>query len=168
MVNPDLNIEYLNRIICPSCGNVFSIGIVPIKDNMIQCPGCFSCHPIDQYERKLSYYPFIGFLKIVDDTEIYQLRTGMNIIGRHDSSRELADFPIDTKEKKHLSRQQVNIEVKQNPNKGYLHLISMCRAKLNNTYVSGRLLHYGENLCLKHQDIIQLPDICLKLFIFDS
>lgn len=109
----------------------------------------------------------LGRLKVVGTTTSFQLRAGRNVIGRK-GMKSLADFQIDTAEKRAMSREHIQIEVKKVPSKGFVHYVSLCKEKVNKTFVGNDLLMYGDVLILNHGDVIKLPDATLKFEIPDE
>lgn len=109
----------------------------------------------------------LGRLKVVGTTTSFQLRAGRNVIGRK-GLKSLADFQIDTAEKRAMSREHIQIEVKKVPGKGLVHYVSLCKEKVNKTFVGNDLLMYGDVLILNHGNIIKLPDATLKFEIPDE
>lgn len=109
----------------------------------------------------------LGRLKVVGTATSFQLRAGRNVIGRK-GMKSLADFQIDTAEKRAMSREHLQIEVKKVPGKGVVHYVSLCKEKVNRTFVGNELLMYGDVLILNHGDIIRLPDATLKFEIPDE
>lgn len=122
-------------------------------------------------ERTLTELPqrnfTLGRLKVVGTAVSFQLQSGLNIVGRK-SIKSQADFQIDTAEKRTLSREHIRIEVKKVPVKGFVHYVSLCKEKVNKTYIGNMPLEYGDVFILNHGDILKLPDVTLKFEIPDD
>ena len=105
----------------------------------------------------------IGLIHIFDANLTFQLKPGRNVIGRK-SANSRANFQIHTGEKRSMSREHILIDVKNHPSKGLIHCVSLCKEKVNKTFVGSEQLLYGDCIILKPGDIIKLPDAVL---IFD-
>lgn len=109
----------------------------------------------------------LGKLKIVGTNISYQLQPGRNIIGRK-GQKSVANFQIDTAEKRSMSREHIVIEVKKEPAKGFVHYLSLFKEKVNKTYKGNDMLLYGDCIILNHGDTIKLPDATLLFEIPDD
>ncbi len=112
-------------------------------------------------------YNSIGQLHIIPNGRTYKLHEGTNIIGRQSPSGN-ADVPINTGEKRRMSRQHLVIEVAKDSRQGYVHKVSLYKKECNATYINDDQLNYGDCIILKHGYIIKLPDIALKFEICDE
>lgn len=109
----------------------------------------------------------IGRLRIKGGERMFQLRPGKNVIGRK-GVKSHADFQIDTEDNKRMSREHLVIEVKKIPAKGFVHYVSLCKEKVNKTYVGNEQLLYGDCIVLRDGDIIRLPGTELRFEIPDE
>lgn len=184
------------KIKCPFCGTVLSVKNQPgIENKHVTCPICKNKYPFTEFKRTTpscqedtdTEYPgmdrkheeehtttelpqmnfTLGRLKVVGTAKAFQLRTGRNVVGRK-SVKSQADFQIDTAEKRAMSREHLLIEVKKMPAKGFVHYVSLCKEKVNKTFIGNEPLVYGDVLILGHGDVIRLPDATLKFEIPDD
>ena len=106
----------------------------------------------------------LGRLMLVSSSQSFQLKSGRNIVGRK-ASNSTADIQIPfPPDQKRTSRAHLLIEVKKVPAKGYQHVISLCKEKVNPTFVNGTQLLFGDKVVLKSKDLIRLPDGADLLF----
>lgn len=108
----------------------------------------------------------LGKLKVYGGGE-YLLKPGRNVIGRK-GQKSLANFQIDTGEKRSMSREHIVIDVIKVPGKGFVHYISLFKEKVNKTFIGNQPLLYGDRIVLAHGDVIKLPDVILKFEIPDD
>ena len=109
----------------------------------------------------------IGRIKLLDGNKLFQLRIGRNVIGRKAASSQ-ADIQIDTGEGRGMSREHIVILVDTSMGAGYAHKLSLFKKQVNDTFVDGQKLFYGDTLLLKHGMTIKLPDAVLMFDMPDS
>lgn len=128
-------------------------------------------HPCQDSQDEATNYVSINFtlgmVTLLGTDLSYLLMPGRNVIGRQSAS-SLADFQIETPGKRGMSREHIVIEVKKEPGKGFVHYLSLCKEKVNATYLGNKLLAYGSSVVLNHDDVIRLPDATLKFEIPDD
>ena len=186
------------KVKCPHCGAILSIRQVDIigKNNpTIKCTICETGSPLREYktvatrqedrtqypgnEKNIHYHEegrtqisqgldfTIGRLRVLPSGPIFQLRIGRHIVGRKSTNPPHADFGIPT-ESRRMSREHLIIDVKKVPEKGIVHYVSLCKQKVNVTYIGQTQLEYGDRLVLNHGDIIRLPDVDLMFEILNG
>lgn len=109
----------------------------------------------------------IGMLKVIGLHSSYQMKPGRNIVGRK-AQKSVADFQIDTAEKRLISREHIVVEVKKVPSKGFVHYASLYKEKVNDTFIGNERLMFGDCIVLNHGDVIRLPDVTLRFEIPDE
>lgn len=187
--------EELIKIKCPYCGAVLSVkNQAGIVSKSVTCPICKQKSPfkdfkliVDKIGEEHTQYPgedctrvadlgmdsggsgnlTLGRLKVMPSGPSYRLRPGRNIIGRR-ATQSTADFQIPMEESKRLSREHLVIEVKKIPGKGFVHYASLCKQKVNTTFIGNEQLEYGDCVVLNHGDVIKLPDVNVKFEIPDE
>ena len=97
----------------------------------------------------------------------FQLKPGKNVIGRK-ATQSMADCQIPTESSKRMSREHLIIDIKKVQGKGFVHYASLCKQKINKTYIGNELLEYGDCVVLNHGDVIKLPDAVVKFEIPDD
>lgn len=107
-----------------------------------------------------------GMLRDLGNGQSYQLKPGLNIVGRKANSSK-ADIQIDTGDKNFMSRQHIVIDVKKIP-KGYVHHLKLYQEKVNETLVNNQKLTYGDCIVLNHGYTIKLPDAVLVFELPDE
>lgn len=154
-------------ITCPNCKHIspftqFKV-VVPVEEESVTCfgGGHGKGHPSAKENLK------IGRLTIPFSEISYQLKPGINIIGRK-ASASTADLQIDTGDDKRMSREHLIIEVKRIPSSGFAHYVSLYKEKVNKTFINTTELMYGDTLVLQHGDIIKLPNLDIKFEIPDE
>lgn len=98
----------------------------------------------------------------------FRLKIGKNIIGRKapDSSADIQiPFPADCRR---MSREHLMIEVKAVHGKGFVYYASLCKKKVNDTFVNKEKLEFGDCIVLKEGDVLSLPDAELTFEIPDE
>ena len=168
---------------CPWCSATLRIRQTPgMEGKTITCPNCKHTSPFIQFkkvvpaeEESVNCFPggignvtiptkenlLIGRLIIPIIDISYQLLPGKNIIGRK-ASASTANFQIETGENKRMSREHLLIEVKRIPSTGFMHYVTLCKERVNNTFINSTELLWVDTLILQHGDIIKLPDIDLR------
>jgi phage FluMu protein Com len=99
----------------------------------------------------------IGCLRVVATGQTFQLQFGRNVVGRR-ASGSTADFQISTNGSKRMSREHIVVDVRKDPNVGFVHSVSLAKERVNDTYVGNTLLTYGNEIELKVGKVISLPD----------
>jgi hypothetical protein len=180
----------MKKIKCPHCSAILKIAIADDAETnkIIICPVCHEKKPLSQYlkyEPKVvegTAYPSdkktdlggtefenkktcIGMLVIESIGKPCILKEGRNVIGR-DSDSSKADIKINTGNKCRMSREHFVIDVKNEPQMGWVHRASLYKERVNSTYVNDEKLEYGDCVILNHGDIIKFPD-CTVEFIQD-
>ena len=108
----------------------------------------------------------IGCLRIVDSGKVLFLKPGSNVIGRMAQSSK-ATIQIPTGEDRRMSREHLLIEVKEEPQLGYVHRAMLCREKCNDTYVDSVKIEPGDCIVLRNGNLIKLPGTTLRFEIPD-
>ena len=98
-----------------------------------------------------------GKLTVKGTTKSYQLRPGLNIIGRT-AAKSKATIQVDCPSKR-MSREHLAIEVKRLPKEGYVHYARLFKSQVNATYINGLKLEAGDVVVLTHGNTISLPDV---------
>lgn len=109
----------------------------------------------------------LGRLLIPGSGIYFQLKPGRNVVGRK-GQKSMADFQIDTPDKRNMSREHLIIEVKKIPVKGFVHYASLFKEKVNKTFIGSEQLLFGDCIVLNNGDLIKLPDAILKFEIPDE
>lgn len=110
----------------------------------------------------------IGRLKLHGSDLVYQLKPGINEIGRM-SKNSNVDFQIDTGESRRMSRKHLVVEVVKENHKGFVHYVSLSKENVNPTTVDGNPMCYGvDKVILNNGAIIKLPDAELRFEIPDE
>lgn len=102
----------------------------------------------------------IGVLKIEGSNNVYQLLKGRQIVGRQASSSQ-AQIQINMGDARRLSREHLVVEVQSDAQGGFRHIASLCKEKLNATFINNDKLDFGDRVILRNGDIIRLPDITM-------
>ncbi|MBR6979113.1 MAG: FHA domain-containing protein [Prevotella sp.] len=173
--------EQFIRIKCPFCSSVLATKKMPgLEKKSITCPVCKKKSPFTNYKkianssrqpsgdptlvRGLNINTVIGKLTVLQNGQSYQLKEGINVIGRNAVS-STADFKIPGNMR--MSRQHLIIEVKEVPGKGLVHYASLYKNETNETYIGSEKLEYGDRIVLKDGVIIKLPGMDLKFEMVD-
>lgn len=164
-------------VTCPICKQKspfrdFKKVVDKVNDENTQYPGSdektsyqYSSDPGTDIGTGLNFT--LGKLRVMPSGQSFQLKPGRNIIGRR-ATNSSADFQILTDGSKRLSREHLIVEVKKVPGKGFVHYASLCKEKINKTYIGNELLEYGDCIVLNHGEIIKLPDVNVKFEIPDD
>jgi uncharacterized protein YbaR (Trm112 family) len=175
------------QIKCPWCNAVLTVRNQPgIENKSVACPVCKQKSPFLQYKRNAvnnisddcTQYPgaqvstaaennIIGQLICPNSGIAYQLKMGRNVVGRK-ASNSSADFQLDMADNRRMSREHIVIDVKNVPNQGIVHYISLYKERVNPTKVGSESLVFGDCLILKDGDCIQLPDVTLRFVLPDD
>lgn len=164
---------------CPICGHInkfvdFPI-IKPYRDEVT------TYHKGDDRDNTIINYDDDGECTMVEKPSVqsmgkidvlgtnlqFQLREGCNVIGRQ-ASASTADFQIPLpSDNRKISREHLVVNVSK-VGKDFEYTVSLYKKQVNDTYVNGVLLQYGDNVVLNDRDIIQLPDRKLQFIIPDE
>ncbi|MCI7645751.1 MAG: FHA domain-containing protein [Bacteroidales bacterium] len=182
------------KLKCPLDGIVLTIKNEPgIEKRVLTCPVCKRKYPFSQFRMDAqtpgashpSGTPAGGTCPDNDDTDLvtinrvigrlvipgavfsFQLLPGHNVIGRKSASSR-AEFQIETNGKKGMSREHIVINVKKEPDKGFVHYLSLFKKQTNTTLLNNQPVAFGDSIVLEHGDIIQLPDTTLRFEIPDE
>lgn len=171
------------KIKCPWCNAVLSVKDSPEnKGKTVTCPVCKRVSKFSEFKivtqvttEESTQYGFvtpeqdcspIGRILSINDGKTFQLNLGRNVIGRK-ASNTSASIQIETGSCKRMSREHLVIDVKNIPNKGLTHYVSLIKEKVNETFVAGQQLVFGDCITLKHGDKIELPGCALMFEIPD-
>lgn len=174
------------QIKCPWCSAVLSVKYQEgLEAATVTCPVCkrkspysqfkpysvpledSTCYPAGMgYEEKASSHSPIGRLFIPSTGSSYTLCEGENIVGRSASVSQ-ATIGLNVGSNKKISREHIIINVVNVPGRGIVHTISLYKERVNQTSVNGNILTFGDNIILKHGDIINLPDLDIRFEIPD-
>lgn len=170
--------EEIVKIKCPNCAAVLSVRYQNgIESKSVVCPICKQRSPYAAFqcltpavaagEPEPTCLPdmncAIGELRDFSTGRCYALSEGRNVIGRQ-ASASTADVQISTGNSMRMSREHLVIDVKKHPVKGYVHVLSLYKEKVNPTSVNGQPLEYNDSVVLSSGSVIDLPDVRL---IFD-
>lgn len=178
------------KVKCPCCSKVLTVRNVPGIENMqLTCPICKQkssfkafrqineCDDGTQYvgsgnkqsdvtmDSKPQTSVVRGVLRMGTDF-VFPLKKGRNVVGRK-ASVSSADIQIQT-ESKRMSREHLVIEVKEIGGRGLVYYASLYKERLNQTFIGGEQITYGDSFVLNDGDIIKLPDCILKFEILDE
>lgn len=176
----------VRQIKCPWCSAVLSVKLqVGSENKSLTCPVCKRSSLLAEYKPYIALqeehtcYPtasnivatsednaLIGRLVILTTGQVYELKSGENIIGRS-ASVSKANIRLDSLINKRISREHLIISVTQVNGRGLIHTLSLYKERLNPTAVNGDILAFGDKVVLKHGDIINLPDLDLVFQIPD-
>lgn len=182
MVN---NME-IRQIKCPWCSAVLSIKYqAGMEHKSLTCPVCKRSSALAEYkpyiapQEEHTCYPsirnsesssvdnsLVGHLFVPSSGKSYKLNVGKNIIGRNAAVTK-ATVKIETPANKRISREHLIISVSLIKGRGLIHALSLYKERLNHTSVNGVPLSFGDQVILKHGDIINLPDLDLVFQIPD-
>lgn len=182
---------------CPFCGGVLKIINKPgLENKNINCPACHHKNHFSHY-RQVKMKPVDNDPDTVypghntadkEETEIggvtasslnlsigslivgpnsYQLKPGRNVIGRK-ASNSKASIQLETGENRRMSREHLIIEVKKEMGKGFVHIASLAKDNVNDTFIGGEKLYPGDSFILAPGVTINLPDFDIKFNIEDS
>lgn len=174
------------QIKCPWCSAVLSVRYQEGLDTAsVTCPVCKRKSPYSQFKpysaplEESTCYPTgmgrdvntssstpIGRLFIPSLGSSYYLSEGLNIVGRSASASQ-ATIGLNVGSNKRISREHIIINVANIPGRGLVHTISLYKERVNQTFVNGEILTFGDNIILKHGDIINLPDLDVRFEIPD-
>lgn len=180
------------QIKCPFDGAVLSILKQPgLEKRNVTCPICKHTYPFSQFKRvvqkqnnafddpgtdynektrtgnfKSNVFESVGCLMIKGTNQTFPLKLGYNTIGRK-ASNSSANFVIDTGMNRLMSREHILVEVKEIPGKGVVHYLSLCKEKVNATFVGNERIYPGDSIVLKQFDEIRLPGADLIFFVPD-
>lgn len=99
----------------------------------------------------------IGRLTVKETGRSYQLRPGVNIIGRW-ASKSAATIQLECPSRR-MSREHLVVEVKRLPHEGYVHYARLYKSGVNATFINGLELAEGDVIILRHGNVIGLPDV---------
>lgn len=174
------------KIKCPYCSAVLAVKKQPgLENKSISCPVCKETSPFRLFKTVVykvdkTEYPESGMTDAEDETEIgeskkcvighlrlqgqsatpFILKEGKNIVGRK-ASTSTADIQIPVGDSRRMSREHLVIEVKKSHNNGYVHYLSLCKQKQNETFLNNEIVEYGDCIALKNGDTLRLPDATL-------
>lgn len=174
------------QIKCPWCSAVLSVKYQEgLETASVTCPVCKRKSPYSQFKpysaplEESTCYPAgigrdvntsspapIGRLFIPSIGSTYYLSEGLNIVGRSASASQ-ATIGLNVGSNKRISREHIVINVTNIPGRGLVHSISLYKERVNQTSVNGEILTFGDNIILKHGDIINLPDLDVRFEIPD-
>lgn len=177
------------NIKCPVCGAVLTVPLQPgIESKNVTCPVCKNKNPFTAFseikagtEQHSDQGPItvygggsqngdgsnftLGVLAVAGLEEKFQLKPGINVIGRKaPSSSATVQIPCPAGEKR-MSREHIVIEVKKIPGKGFVHVLSLYKEAVNKTFVNHNPLTWGDKIILKHGDTIHLPSATIRFEI---
>lgn len=197
MINMKTPSDDILRIKCPFDGKIILVKNTPgIENKYITCPVCSkSFHfkefkpvnaPRKSQDSEDTKYRFrggggmpeggtkinpgnntLGILTVAGTGKKYKLCLGRNVIGRK-TPKSQATFQIDTGGERRMSREHLVIEVRLVPGKGYLHILSLYKEKVNDTFLGKEKMYFGDSFALKHGDIIRLPSASIIFEIPDD
>ena len=186
--------ESMNEILqikCPWCSAVLTVrNQADIASKNVTCPICKRQSPFVLFKAVLpqaeahTCYPQpnevsrnaqgiasedlrIGKIIVADKGLSFQLKCGKNIVGRLASGTK-ADIKIDEEGTKKISREHLIIEVTRIPGKGFVHIASLYKERVNPTYINQTPLLYGDHIILQMGDRIILPNVTLRFEIPDE
>lgn len=174
------------QIKCPWCSAVLSVKYQEgLETAFVRCPVCkrksaysqfkpysapledSTCYPAGLGKEVNTSLPSpIGRLFIPSTGSSYHLSEGLNIVGRS-ASISKATIGLNVGSNKRISREHIVINIVNVPGRGLLHTISLYKERVNQTSVNGELLTFGDDIILKHGDIINLPDLDVRFEIPD-
>ncbi len=174
------------KIGCPQCGARLKVkNQKGIEFMSLTCPVCKKKSAFNEYTRKpeeaedekteyggirgehtttgQECNSFIGQLRMVSTNRIFELKPGLNIIGRQSEvSKATCQIPD---ESKHMSREHLVIDVKHYPKTGYVHYVCLYKERVNSTFVDKEKLVFGDRIILNHMNKLKLADIILRFEI---
>ncbi|OCW95508.1 hypothetical protein A9168_02275 [Macellibacteroides sp. HH-ZS] len=140
---------HLNAFNCPRCKK-------PISVSLLHQYKIVSDNEETQYIQKSNNTK--ATLTVLADactpSQSFQLRTGINIIGRKNGNTSEAKIEIETNDKL-MSREHIKIEVVQYNNAEYNYLLSDYDSK-NQTRHNSHYLETGEIIVLRNKDEIEI------------
>lgn len=171
------------NIKCPFCNTVMKVASQPGIENMkVECPVCHRKEPFTSYKQVVlkqnlpnadsdtttSLNPGgagaqnnrPGSLTLLSTGETFDLREGVNIIGRKASVTQ-ATIQIPTGNSLKMSREHLVINVKNIPGKGFVHYVSLAKERVNPTFLGTERIEYGDSLILTNGLTLRLPDATL-------
>ncbi|MFI3295392.1 MAG: FHA domain-containing protein [Rikenellaceae bacterium] len=160
------------RIKCPNCSAILTIKYIPaIESKSINCPVCKTTNKYQAYRSleekaapdKSKEQNQIGQLQLLNTEFIYQLKEGLNVIGRK-AKTSMANIQIDSSDRT-MSRSHVIVDVCRFTN-NHLHYISNSN-NTNPTFINGILIEAGDKMVLKGGEIIKMGNVLVK-FVLDS
>lgn len=166
------------NVTCPVCKHKYPFSQFKQTNNNSNTSDCDTEYPD---KNKNGYYKtedssftempkmnsIIGRLTVISTGEIFQLKTGRNVIGRKTPS-STADFKINTGNDLIMSREHLVIDVRNVAGKGVVHYASLFKERVNETRIGNDRLFYGDTVVLRHGEKIQLPGLLLKFEIPDD
>lgn len=165
--------EEIVKIKCPNCAAVLSVRYQEgIESKSVVCPICKQRSPYAEFLHPATapaaadstclpeMNSGIGELCELSTGRRYSLSEGRNVIGRQ-ASASTADVQIATGNSMRMSREHLVIDVKKHPVKGYVHVLSLYKEKVNPTSVNGQPLEYNDSVVLSSGSVIDLPDVRL-------
>ena len=153
-------------ITCPSCRSRLRCKQrLDLEHKTITCPVCkqktafcnFKIEKPIMPSPPIYLYDVIGKVTVLPDGPSYQLMKGWNVIGRL-AMCLLADFNIPT-DNKRISRRHLIIDVKEGPNGGFLHYVSLYNQFVLEAYVGDHELKYDDRIVLRNGNIIKLANL---------
>ncbi len=157
----------LKRGQCPICKFEVSIQYSEgMESKMVTCPICHQTTPFNTWMRENSTSRR-GVLILLRTNFHYELTLLVTVVGRMADS-SVADFQIpDVMQSRLMSRSHLKIE-KRGKNGTCEFYASLSSQKVNDTFINGQRLSYGQTVLLHPGDIISLPGEQLKFDMVES
>ncbi len=166
------------KIVHKSCGVILeikSIDAEALQGKVIKCHHCGRKEPFSEYYIVKEQEPkpdnptdihinrgTFGRLKFNPPTlQEITLKEGRYVIGRKcDASDADIQIPINNDHNR-TSRNHIVIEVKKLSSGSITHCVSLCKERVNNTYIGDKILKYGDKIILRNGSVIKLPDVTI-------
>ena len=148
---------HLNAFNCPRCKQPISISLLHQYKIVSNSEDTIYIQKNDNTTATLTVLP-----DACTPSQSFQLRTGINIIGRKNGNTSEAKIEIETNDKL-MSREHIKIEAVQYGNGEYNYLLSDYSSK-NKTRHNSHYLNQGEIIVLRDKDEIEIGNtkICFN------
>jgi len=140
---------HLNAFNCPRCKQPISISLLHQYKIVSNSEDTIYIQKNDNTTATLTVLP-----DACTPSQSFQLRTGINIIGRKNGNTSEAKIEIETNDKL-MSREHIKIEAVQYGNGEYNYLLSDYSSK-NQTRHNNHYLNQGEIIVLRDKDVIEI------------
>jgi pSer/pThr/pTyr-binding forkhead associated (FHA) protein len=155
----------IDTVKCPCCKTELGVKIRD-EEQKVKCPVCGYSIALSRLGNNVNDSLGVLIAKVLDEEVRFELHEGKNVVGR-DADGSNADFRIDTKNDKFMSREHIVVTVVYEPDEGYVHYVSLYKKSVNPTFLNGTRINGDDKLKLKKGDLLKLPGATVVLELPD-